>query len=332
MDKADVVSTLVKREQERQLEVQKRRIEKNQLDAENEKLGYFQKIYQEERKQIERAIDDASCIAAELLPEHFDNLYKSILKLQKYVAASNVYLRVYDIQKSNKELLELTNKAKELEGKLLPKKKFGFKNKRQVPKLVDIKTNGVSHDETDSAHHTRLLTTLNIDFCGFQDRRDEYLSLFGENIFKKDVSAANLINCKVIFKGNPSTLHLSNLKNCVILSGPVSTSVFAENCEGCTIVVACQQLRLHSSKNIQIYLHVTSKGILEDCSDISVAPYNFNYDTIKNDFKSSGLDENINHWDSLDDFNWLNIKQHSPNWRVMDEDFRNSNWDDYVKS
>lgn len=329
--KFDIIESLMKREQERQLEVKKRKEDKSHHNAENEKIGVFQKIYNEERHRIEKTLDTSSCIPVDTLPEHFDNIYKNILQLQKYVAASNVFLRVYDIQKSNKELQELLNKTRELEEKFIPKKKFGFKNKKQHQKLTAINANGVSRDETDFVKK-ETSQILHPTPCDLSNKNGEHLTLSNTDIFKQDVNANNLTNCVVCFYGNPSTLHLSNLKNCVILSGPVSTSVFTENCEDCTLVVACQQLRLHSSKNIKIYLHVTSKGILEDCSDIAVAPYNFSYDTIDDDYKASGLDLTTNHWDHLDDFNWLNVAHHSPNWHVLDEKDRVKTWYELLKT
>lgn len=326
MEGATKIDGLVKREQGRQLEIQKRKENKDCLLAENEKLEYFQKAYNEERQSIANAINISDSVPANLLPDHFDNIYKNIMKLQKYVAASNIFLRVYDIQKSNQDIQELTNQAKDLEQKLLPKKKFGFKNKKQPTKNIETKENGVSKDEVDFKH----VSSYAKDFCGFSNRKGEHLVLRNDELFKKDVSAQKLTDCTIVFQGNPSTLHLSNLQDCTILCGPVSTSVFVENCENCTLALACQQLRLHSSKNLKIYLHVTSKGILEDCTNVFVAPYNFNYSAIDEDYKTSGLNVSVNNWDTLDDFNWLNTKEHSPNWKVLEEEGRIENFNDFV--
>lgn len=320
------VDALIKRENERQLEVKKRKEDKERYkDAENEKLEVFQKIYEDECKKIEQAIQNSKNLPTNTLAEHFENIYKNILNLQKYVAASNVFLRVYDIQKSNKKLQELATNTKDLEEQLLPKKKFGFKNKKSANKS---KENGLTKDEVD---FVKPIINLNVDYCGFKNKISENLLLNSGEVYKKDVELQNLDDCILRCYGNPSTLHLSNVKNSTILCGPVSTSIFAENCNNCTFVIACQQLRLHSSKNLKIYLHVTSKGILEDCSEVFVAPYNLDYDGLGEDFKSSGLDRGSNHWDKLDDFNWLNVKQHSPNWRVLDECDRVKSWNGVVE-
>ena len=61
--------------------------------------------------------------------------------------------------------------------------------------------------------------------------------------------------------GSPATLHATNMDNVTVLCGPVRTSIFVENCTNCNFVVACQQLRIHTTKQSNFYLHVTSKVI-----------------------------------------------------------------------
>ena len=72
-----------------------------------------------------------------------------------------------------------------------------------------------------------------------------------------DESLCNKIIVNIL--GNPGTIHATNLSNVIILCGPVSTSVFVEKCVNCDFVVACQQLRIHTSQQSNFYLHVTAK-------------------------------------------------------------------------
>lgn len=313
------ISLIAQRDIERKLGLQKRKENKNSLTAENEKLAYFNEIFTNKRVHIEDLLTQSNNLDKAVLPEHFDTISKEILLLQKYVANSNIFLRSYDIKKCHESLQELTNKLKELEEKLLPKKKFGFKNK-QNPRPLEKKQ---ERDEVDFKSKTPILTQL----CGFSNKTGETLTMKGDDIFKRDISAENLDNCTIRFIGSPSTLHLSHLKNCYVFTGPVSTSIFAENCTNCTLVIACQQLRLHASKNIKIYLHVTSRAIMEDCHEIFLAPYNFHYDNIESDFTKSGLDININNWKSVDDFNWLYVERQSPNWSLLAESEIVKKWD-----
>ena len=107
----------------------------------------------------------------------------------------------------------------------------------------------------------------------------------------------------------------------------VTSSVFAHDCNECVFAFACQQLRLHSSIDCTIYIHVTSRSIIEDCTKIRVAPYNWSYEDQANHFNLAGLDPKINNWNCVDDFNWLSNEKHSPNWSILDPELRVKSWD-----
>ena len=42
-----------------------------------------------------------------------------------------------------------------------------------------------------------------------------------------------------------------------------------------------------------------------------------NYEGLDDQFEKLGLDKKTNHWDQLDDFNWLALDQPSPNWCIL---------------
>lgn len=318
--KLEKINIISKREIERKHNLQKKKDDINLKLPENEKLEVFETLISDKQLYIMDLIENSKNLSKKELPDHFNIISKEIAALQKYVAASNIFLRNYDLEKCKSIIEELATKSKVLEGELLPKKKFTFKNKskKEQQKYVNGKN---ELDEVDFSSKQNL----DINVCGFFNKRNENLLMTNEDVFKKDVTLNQLENCQLYLKGTPSALHLNNLKNCRVLSGPVSTSIFAENCENCTFVIACQQLRLHASKNINIYLHVTSRAIMEDCTAISVAPYNWEYDGIQTDFQTAMLDIKVNNWKCIDDFNWLNVK-HSPNWKEIDEDDRIKDW------
>lgn len=325
-DKCDRITDILnKRETERKLDIEKKREDKNLCFAENEKLDHLERTFFEKQLEIENAIKNSEDIDVSKLSEHFNLISKNILNLQKYVAASNIFLRSYDIKKSHQNIQDLTNRARELEDRLLPKKKFGFKKKTKATPREEH-SNGSSDQVDSSRKHITLDLTVN--FCGFENVSNKRLLLENEDICKKDVTLRNLSECTVTLTGNPSTLHMSHLRNCVVLTGPVSTSIFADDCSDCKFVIACQQLRLHSSFHIDIYLHVTSRAIIEDSTNIAVAPYNFSYEGIEGHFSHAGLDLSTNHWSTIDDFNWLNKKQ-SPNWAVLKDGCKVLDWSSY---
>ena len=91
-------------------------------------------------------------------------------------------------------------------------------------------------------------------------------------------------------------------------------------------MVACQQLRTHETTESDFYLHVTSKGIIEDCHLTRFAPYKFSYEGSVTDVLESGLSSDVNNWDDIDDFNWLSSDQPSPNWSLIPEEERVQDW------
>jgi len=126
-----------------------------------------------------------------------------------------------------------------------------------------------------------------------------------------------LENSVIEIYGAPNTLRVNNLLNCKVFSGPITTSIFINKCENCTFNIACQQLRVHSTTNCDIYLHVSSRAIIEDSSKLRFSAYNWSYNGIEEHFIASNLDPQQNNWKQIDDFNWLSTDKPSPNWALL---------------
>jgi len=161
---------------------------------------------------------------------------------------------------------------------------------------------------------------------GFTKRDGELLKLSSADVEQKDVVLSSLTGCRVVIQGSPSTVHITSIRDCVILCGPTSGSVFVDDCQESVIVVACHQLRVHRTSSTSFYLHVTSRAIIEDCSSVQFAPYNWTYAHLDEDFLKAGLDLMRNNWNAVDDFNWLAADKQSPNWSVMDKGARIVSW------
>lgn len=187
---------------------------------------------------------------------------------------------------------------------------------------------GGSNDATDaktSANQPEQ-QIIPVSECGFTKHDNEFLTLSNADVEKKDVVLSSLTGCRVLIQGSPSTVHVTSVQDCIILCGPTSGSVFVDDCLKSTIVVACHQLRVHRTSNTSFYLRVTSRAIIEDCSSVQFAPYNWMYAGLDEDFRKAGLDQQRNNWNAVDDFNWLAADKQSPNWSVMDKDTRIASW------
>lgn len=328
---------ITKRDRERKTGIERRREERQSLAVESEQSSYFKDTFYSSCKKIKDMLDDAPSAPVSALPGIFDKTSKEIHTLKNYLSQSKMFLKVYDIRRAQENLQMLENEASELEMKLLPKKKFGFKNRRVVKKPVEK-----SHDMTDGLkdlkisegivngtgkQNHKLSSKYGDNACMLLGKVDEQLILDAENVNKNDILLSDLVQCTVRIYGTPSTLHMVNLKRCTILVGPVTSSVFVHECDECVFAFACQQLRLHSSTDCTVYLHVTSRSIIEDCTKIRVAPYNWSYEDQASHFNLAGLDPKLNNWNCIDDFNWLSSEKHSPNWSILDPELRVKSWD-----
>ncbi|KAF8186413.1 tubulin binding cofactor C-domain-containing protein [Pholiota molesta] len=70
-----------------------------------------------------------------------------------------------------------------------------------------------------------------------------------------------------------SALHARNLTNCVLLLPEVEGSALLHDMFNCVVVLGCHQFRMHSSKNIDVLLSISSTPIIEDCTSIRFGHY-----------------------------------------------------------
>lgn len=112
--------------------------------------------------------------------------------------------------------------------------------------------------------------------------------------------------------GHPfAVLALKDINNSLIICGHVSGPIHITSAHDSVIVVAAQQFRMHDSSNVDVYLHCSSRAIIEDCEGIRFAPLPGCYET-----ESTAGAKNL--WDQVDDFKWLKV-EHSPHWSVLEE-------------
>nr|CDQ04252.1 Bm7080 [Brugia malayi] len=126
----------------------------------------------------------------------------------------------------------------------------------------------------------------------------------------EDVTINDVTNSMVRVPFKASAVHIKSVKDSTLIFAPVKTSLLIRNCENLTVVVAAQQIRTHDSHQIRFYIEVRGALIIEDCDGIEVAPYNvvgFQQDTQNNN------------WRNVQDFSWLSSEEHSPNWKIMEE-------------
>lgn len=314
---------LQKRHQARIEEVERRKEANESHGVAEEQREFFSSTFNSERATIEELLSSCSGADRDVKTRRLEEATAKTAQLQKFLNDSMTFLRPYDLRQAQAALQTLQTSLAETREEGRAKFAFRSRNKKVAKKAPisetspDAATSGITKVDAPSASEQ----------CGFSNMSGVVLTKTAEEIQKQDVLLTHLSNCKVRLVGSPSTLHLKHIDSCEILCGPVSGSVFIDHCKNSTLAVPCQQLRTHNTSDTQVYLHVTSRAIIEDCRRVSFAPFSWSYPTLEEDFNVSGLDQKLNNWNQVDDFNWLTAGTPSPNWTVIPEAERKSSWD-----
>lgn len=315
-----ITELLDKRHKERKEKLENLQEIKSKETSVNEGIDYFDSVYDEKVREIQNNLNNLEAGDVNLAST-FCKITQTLQDLQRFLSSSTFFLTDRKVQKCQEQLNDILFRLDEKKAQLVPKKKFGFKNK--------AKAESRQGDQVDAVVAQRPAETKQFEYT-ISNRRGEVINFTGVDADNQDLTVANLQDCVIRIEGHPGSLHVKNLHNCLIVSGPIARSFFGENCKQCRFVVACQQLRLHSSNACDIYLHVTSRGIIEDSNEIFVAPYNLQYPQLAADYDASGLPLNRNNWNDLADFNWLSTEQHSPNWSHIPESRLVTDWNEEV--
>lgn len=326
--KEKIADQLEKRNHERQLQLNVKHELQKQNTAANENHDYFQETFRKHVTDIEDGLADLKPnIDRTKLTQDINKIHEELQNLQYYLTASTFFLSNYTIKACQTILSDLKGRIEATKDTLLAKKKFNFRSKADASSSKGATVVDVASTKTAAAS---AITKQGHYKWTVQNRRNEEISLAPDKTNNQDITVSTLDSCLLYIFGHPSSLQLSKLTNCVILCGPVSRSVFADNCTNCKFIFACQQLRLHTSHHCDLYMHVTCRAIIEDCNNINVAPYNYKYANLDDDFVKAGLDTTKNNWENVADFNWLSTDIQSPNWRHIEPDQRISCWNTYL--
>jgi len=288
----------------------------------NEKVVEFYSSLDPQLIEIQELLDRAGQLDKTLVPAHLDQTLIKMNAAQKYITDSALFLPPYDMKNAQRSINEANNKFQDLQTEILPKKKFGFKSNRQKnkPEVAAVVIDDAAAVTDSAGDIAAQASTIKIDSgLSVTDKKNATIELTPDQASCADVNLANLENCSVHIRGTPSTLHIANIKDCRILCGPVSSSVFIEGCRQSKLVLSSQQLRIHSTRDTDFYIHVTAKAVIEDSQELRFGPNPLLDETPTEIWTASGLDKNINHWDKVGDFNWLAADRPSPNWSLLDQ-------------
>ncbi|XP_028409062.1 tubulin-specific chaperone C-like [Dendronephthya gigantea] len=320
-----------KRQEARISELERKKQERAERIRPEENPELLLSVFVKEKAAIENMLCDLDGLERSVLRDRLDDATKLFQKLQKFVSDSFTFLPSYDVKNMQAEIKKLQQELNEKRSSLMPKKKFAFSKKK--PNEENEKTNlkadvGLNEltdsSNTSTAKETKQKSTDAQDSVCFRQQ----IVRHEKDLLEKDISFSNLKECTLTLYGSPLALHLEKLESCKVFCGPVSGSVFINNCKNCVFVFPCQQLRVHDTVKSQFYLHVTSRAIIEDSNELGFSQFNWKYDGMDDHFETSRLDRTKNNWQFVDDFNWLKTEEHSPNWHIISDEHKVTSWND----
>ena len=95
------------------------------------------------------------------------------------------------------------------------------------------------------------------------------------------------------------SIFLRRLTNCKVLIKPVDGSVFVQDCKDCVFVAAARQFRIHDTTSTSFYIYCSSEPIIEACSSVGFAPYNWTFEKKDDILASTSLRQTKNMWDKV---------------------------------
>ncbi|KAJ1651332.1 hypothetical protein IWQ61_008078 [Dispira simplex] len=293
------------------------------------------------------------------------SLRQAVVALEDKVTQALLYLPPYDERRYRSQLEDLKTSIRHQKERISPRTKFSFRVGRAKPTAEPTKpyvtenqlpassTTSVSAAEPIPAVDKHIprgsvketSTAIGHEATVVDGLIDTmYITPVPTNPPTQEglLTQAKVLNCtrSVInllpFQGRLGSVLLKNLTNCIVLVGPQGGSMFVDHCQECVVVVACHQLRTHSSSDVWFCLHTTSRPIIEECHRIGVAHYPEKLapvetlgtttsivpsppkgvEDVKASWETAGLWHTVNKYDNVDDFKWLR-RQPSPHWRVI---------------
>ena len=124
---------------------------------------------------------------------------------------------------------------------------------------------------------TTKKTKLNKADFMFKDKDGEILVKKSGDINGIDFMIKDLKNCTVVLMDHTAQIQVDRCENTKFYFGPIKSSLFIRNCDGCEITVACSQFRCRDLTNSKVFLYTPNDPIIESSTNLTFAPYNFMY-------------------------------------------------------
>ena len=312
--------------------------------------------FEKDRDAVETRLDAARARSGDDTSKGvLDDLRALVATMEANTAEASYFLPSYDARACASATERLRFSLDAAAAALAPRAKFSFKKKKKATRGagdagdaagvslvtrrdVNENTNENEENKKEKAEETEpdaiALDALSArvaamaaaaDASGFKDAVGETFVFRGGDAENPadapDLILERLSGCVVFVLGAVRALRCHDLRDTKVYGGPVAGSAHLQNLEGCHVEIAARQVRVHDARRVAFYVRTKSRPIIEHSSEVTFAPFAFEYEGARARFAAAGLAEETDAWRDVDDFGWIKNRQ-SPNWRVAPESDR----------
>jgi hypothetical protein len=225
-------------------------------------------------------------------------------------------LSSYDMQQQLAALRGLEEKIAKRREELAPRAKFSFKRKPKAE--VQRAAPDAAAASKDVASSLASASTVPNDAVVIDGQKGSKLVITPGG---RDVMLKDLTDCDVHLLDVVGAVRANNVVRCRIWAPAVASSLLLYNCDESVFVLVAQQLRLHDSHRLSLYLHTKSSPVIEGCTDVKFGPYPADavYPEREANWKAIGLEPTTDDrtWAQVLDFHWHKTTP-SPNWTLTE--------------
>ena len=225
------------------------------------------------------------------------------------------FLPGYDKLQYSKNYEDELEKVNNLKNKLFPKKKFAFSkaNKKQNEKIKEQEKK--ENEENSKKQEINEISETDLVIKDLNNCNKKYTK--EEIKGKNNILMENINNCDIYLLFDFKACYINNCSKCNIYLGSISGGTHITHCSESKIYLMTHQLRIHQTIKTHFYVLINSNPIIENSKENVFHPLKIKYDEYENNLKISGINENNNNWDKVQDFQWLK-KDKSPNFETDD--------------
>jgi len=155
-------------------------------------------------------------------------------------------------------------------------KRAGVKGGTESNMATTQSTTSRTAPAADSAGGPSLTTTATL--VAINDQSNTHIILPSSALNSQTPCSLQKLTGCVVDLSVPTTattpfasLTINSVSSSFLLCGPVAGPAHITGMKGSVLVIKCRQFRMHECENVDVYLHCSSRPIIEDCKGIRFA-------------------------------------------------------------